>query len=384
MKARTLLLVVLLLLPGVAGLVLGLEGDRSRLVAAYLCGFLAVAVVPVGALFVLLIGNATNARWFVAVRRVTEDLAAAMPILVLLFLPILFWLPDLYPWARDPASLPPQIREHLAHKGAWLNPSGFMLRSLIYFAVLITFAELLRRASLLQTKAPIRWTLRLRAISFVALWPLALVVTFAGFDWVMSLDATFGSTILGIYLFAESVLTAVALVALIVCTADLRVDSRPAISPSHRHALGQLMLTFLIFWTYIAYSQFFIVYMGDLPEEVPFYLRRLDPPHLWVTLALLVLRFVVPFLLLLSRELKRRPRPLAAVAAWLVLGAWIDALHLVAPSVHPESGPGWAHLLTYLAMAALLGVFCTFRARRRPALAIDDPDFELSLRYQSG
>lgn len=300
---------------GLVLLVVGLLVDAPQALLSYLAAYAAAWSIAVGALILVMTCNITGARWFAPFRPLAEVVAGSTPVFVVLFLPIAIGLPTLYPWAAAGAG----------DRSVWLDPAFFLVRAVVYFAIWIAVGLLLRRWSPAHSGEPdARPDGRTRALSAGALPAVAFAFSFAAFDWLMSLAPHWFSTIYGVYVFAGGFLGALAFLAV----------ARPRTALDDCQKLGNLLLTFVVFWAYIAFSQFFIIWIADVPQEVAWYLPRLAGS--WGLLALLVLagQFALPFLLLLLRSVKRSPKALAAVGAWLLVMHYLDLYWLVLPQLH--------------------------------------------------
>jgi hypothetical protein len=371
---------------GAIGLALtaaGLAVDARRALYAYLVAFAYWLGIALGALILLSAFHASNARWPVVLRRFLEHLPAVLPLFAVLFLPLLLGRHLLFPWS-DPGALAGEALRALEHKRPYLNVPFFTARAAFYFAVWIAVAELLRRWSVRQDVAGgVALTRRQRRLGAGALPLLALTLSFAAFDWLMSIDPRFFSTIFGVYWFAGSFMAAFAVV--IVAAAATRADPTQFgahLSAEHFHSLGKFLLAFVAFWAYIAFSQFMLIWIANVPEEVPWYILRIRGGWLWVAVLLVVFHFVVPFFLLLSRELKRRPRALARVAAGLLLVHWVDLYWLVMPHLD-EAGPHLSpwDLFAFVGVGGVALAFLVHRMRGTLAVPVRDPYLDDSLRY---
>ncbi|MFT3917615.1 MAG: hypothetical protein QM704_27070 [Anaeromyxobacteraceae bacterium] len=224
-------------------------------------------------------------------------------------------------WVSPPAGLDPVMEHAIHHKHPYLNTAFFTWRAVGYFAVWIVVAWLLRSWSLEQDRSgDPGLTLKQRRLGAGALPLLALTMTFASFDWMMSLDPRFFSTIFGVYWFAGGFMCAFAVI--IIAAAMTRNDPNGFghhLSAEHLHSLGKFLLAFTAFWAYIAFSQFMLIWIANVPEEVPWYVLRINGGWKWVGAFLAIFHFLVPFFLLLSRDRKREPVRLARVAVWLLL-----------------------------------------------------------------
>ncbi len=381
-------LIVTSALAGVLGLLLlgfGYLGAPRHALFSYLTVYLYVLTLALGSLVLLFIGHVTRARWFVVMRRAPELFTALFPLLALLALPLLWQLPELYPWARPLDELPRHIASAVEEKRGYLSVPFFVLRAAGYLLFWIVTAELLRLWSRRQDHdddAALAW--RQRALSAGLLPAFAFTLTFASFDWIMSLTPTWYSNALGFYLFTGAFIGGLAL--LIVVGERARFSLRLARDSERSlfHVAGKLLLVAVILWAYIAFSQFFLMWIADLPEEVSWYAPRMRGEWGVVGVVLVVTHFALPFLALLSKPLKRRPRALSVVAWWLLGAHFIDLYWLVFPTLHPDG-----LYLDWMTPAALLGVgglcvaFTALRARGAALLPRRDPLLEAGLEYRT-
>lgn len=372
---------------GIVGLALcaaGAVADPRQAAFSYMAAFSAWLSVAIGALLMVMIAHLTNASWFVVLRRSAETVAATLPLFALLFVPILFVLPELYPWARPPAALDEHLREAVAAKGTYFERPFFVARAAAYFAVWTATALLLRHWSLRRDAdpadpAPVR---RQRALSALALPPVAFALTWASFDWLMSLAPEWVSTAFGVYWFVGGFVTALGLFALLAFV--LRRDGVLAeeLTESRVHALGKLMLTFVIFWAYIAYAQFFIIWIADIPAEAGWYLPRVTGSWRPVAVLLVIGHFVIPFAALLSWRLKRSPRALAAVGGWILAMHCVDAYWLVLPALHPAAAlPHWLDLAAFAGVGGVALALWAAGMSRGAAAPVGDPLWESGLEF---
>jgi hypothetical protein len=381
---------------GFAALGLGLAVDPDRTWLSYLMAFAFVFTISVGGLIFLMTGYATNARWMSVVRRATEAVALPLPALAVLFLPIVFGAAWLYPWQSPPPDLSSHDLEILRHRSAYLNLPFFTVRAAIYFVTLLIASFLLRRWSIrrdaqrgelppkddeIATEAVLA---RDRTFASAMLPPVALAFTFAGMDWIMSLQPIWYSTIFGFYLFGGGFLTAIALVTILSARIWQRERGSGVVTPHHFHALGRLMLAFTVFWTYIAFFQAMLIRIANKPNEVTFYLQRTSGGWAVFVYLLIFGHFVVPFLLLLPRSLKFRPRAMAAIGAWLVVMHLADIYWLIIPA-HVQ-GVWVVSWLDLAALAAVVGTAVAVAAWRQdgvPVIPPGDPFLARGATYRS-
>ena len=352
--------------------------DPRRAAFAYLAAFGVGVGGALGGLALLLIAHATHARWFVVLRRLAEALASTLPLHAVLFLPVALSLRTIYPWARPPKELDPEARHVVLAHAAWLTPRLFVARAYLCIATWIVVAWLLRRASLQGGEAGVA---RSRAIAAAALPVVALTVTLAAFDWFMSLDATWVSDVYGVYFFAGALASAVGLVAVLAWLARARGVLPAGVSAAHFHALGRVLLTAVAFWAYIAFCQALLVWMADLPREIPYYQARTEGEFRGLSIALAAAHFGVPFAALLSRPLKRRAGALALVGGWVVLAHALDVYWMVIPAM--RSGARLLDAAPIVLVIAASLAFGTWRFFAEPPIPTRDPDLARSLRYES-
>lgn len=386
---------------GFVALGLGLAVDPARTLRSYLMAFAFVFTVSVGGLILLMAGYATNARWMSVVRRATEAVVLPLPALVVLFVPIVFGAAWLYPWQSPPAGLSGHALEILRHRRAYLNLPFFTVRAAIYFLVLIVAGFLLRRWSVRRDAhlaelppagdevAAEAFLARDRTLASAMLPPVGLALTFAGIDWMMSLEPVWYSSMFGFYLFAGGFLTAIAVVTILTARLWTREDGSGVVTPHHFHALGRLMLAFVVFWAYIAFFQALLIRIANKPNEVTFYLQRVGCGWAVFVYLLIFGHFVVPFLVLLRRPVKFRPRVMAAVGAWLVVMHLVDIYWLVIPSPSPSPSPTGGGILSWLdlaALAAVVGTAVAVAAWRQDGIAVisrGDPFLARGAAYRS-
>jgi hypothetical protein len=339
--------------------------------------------IALGALILLGALHASSARWSVVLRRFVETVPQSLPLFALLFVPIALGMGRLFVWV-DPHGLQGELAHAVESKLPYLNPRAFLVRAVVYFVFWIAVAHLLRTWSVRQDSAGgIALTRRQRRLGTGALPFLALTLTFAAFDWMMSLDPRFFSTIFGVYWFAGSFMATFAVVILAAtATRDDPAAFGHHMNLEHFHSLGKFLLAFTAFWAYIAFSQFMLIWIANIPEEVPWYILRIDGGWRWVGAFLALFHFVVPFFLLLSRDLKRSPRALSAVAAWLLVAHWVDLYWLVMPHLHPDGPRPWIFDLTaFVGVGAAAAAFTLLRMRGAATVPVRDPHLEDSLRY---
>lgn len=365
----------------VAAVVVGLRSEPSRVWTDLLVtGFYFLALALAGLVF-LAIQYLAGAGWWTAVRRVPEALMALVPLAALPMLAVWLGRHTLYPWtrpevlAREPA---------VAAKAAYLNEPFFLVRMVLFLGVWSLFAVLLRRASLAQDGQPGLDHHR-RMVRLSALFIVVFAVTFslASFDWLMSLDPLWTSTLFAVYVFAGLFLEGIAAIALIVVRLRREEPLAGIVNASHLHDLGKLLFAFSIFWAYIWVCQYLLIWYGNISEEIPYYVIRTRGAWLPLFVLAPVLNWLLPFLVLLPRAAKRDPRVLAGAAAVVLAGRWLDLYLIAAPAVLPAPRLGALELLITAAYAGLFYLAGTRVLGRAPLLARNDPFLSESLSHHA-
>ncbi len=363
--------------------VTGLFVDPARVAAAYLVAYVSCLAIVLGTLAMIMIAHLTAATWFVVLRRQAEQVVATMPMFAVLVIPLLLSVRLLYPWARPDAAIAASVRAAVDAKAAYLNVPFFVVRAAVYLAVWVRLGELLRRASLAQdggTSEPIER--RMRIASATGLLAFALTVSFAAFDWMMSLTPAWYSTIYGVNYFAGGMVGALALLTVLVARARWGDELPYSVGADHFHALAKLLLTFVLFWVYIGFSQLIVIWSAEIPAERTWYVSRMRGG--WAILGGIVVagHFALPFCALLVRALKRSPVAMACIGSWLLLMHYLDIYWIVMPDA--PSSSRWGVVLDAGALMLVAGLASATWAVRRAAestIAAGDPNLTVSLAY---
>lgn len=369
-----------LLIASVVGILASIIGaflDRSQFAYSWLFAFAYFFTLCAGSLFWVLVHHAVDAEWSVVVRRVLETVASLLPILFLVFLPLLFVAPILWKWWGVPLGVDPILDK----KHAYLNIPFFVLRSCVYFGLLSGVALLLRSLSIRQdADGSTRHTVKMRKIAVAGIPCFALSLTFGAFDWLMGLDYHWFSTMWGVYIFAGAAGASMSMLVLIV-TALRSKGYLQFVTMEHYHIMGKLMLAFCVFWAYIGFSQYMLIWYANIPEETSYFIRRNIGSWNAMSLFLVVFRFFVPFVFLLLQATKKNPKYLCMVAGWLVFMQLVDIYIIVMPMLH-QSGfaPHILDLCALLAIGPLLGFLFLKRLGQHSLFPIRDPRLPESLR----
>lgn len=419
---------------GVVGAGAGFAADARRFAFSSLLGFAAVMTISLGSIFFILVQHLTGAGWSVTVRRTAEFLASGMIVVPLLLLPMaLAGTKHLYPWwghtagsaehaqamheasahaeggdpepgaahaheaheAKAVAGHAEHTPEHAMHertlekKRAFLNSPFFYGRMVVYFAIWIFLALALFRQSVAQdTDGDPRWTIKRERFATWAMFLFAFSLTFAGFDWFMSLEPNWYSTMFGVRVFASSVLISYAVIILITLGLRRAGVVGDEINVEHYHDLGKLMFGFLVFWAYVSFSEFMLIWYASIPEETIYYHRRWDSSW-WRTLSvsIVVLKFIVPFYLVISRNAKRNYGLIGLAAGWICVMHLVEMYYWVMPYYRDlgEMSLSFVGVTTDIAcIMAALGIYFAVVFRRmlnHPVIPIRDPRIGRALRF---
>ena len=302
---------------------------------AYLLGYMAWLGVALGSMAILMIRHLTGGGWGMVIRRILGAAMRCLPLMAVLFIPILFSLPKLYVWARPLDSVADKhLREHLQDiTKTYLTVPGFIIRAVIYLAIWNLLSSLLTKWSKEQDSPSSRDnTSRFKAVSGPGLILYAFTISFAAIDWVMSIDPSWISTIYGLLILIGELLSAMCFA---VVVERILVNYKPMselLKPDFVHDHGKWMLTFIMVWAYFSFSQWLIIWAGNLPDEITWYMRRLNGGWGFVGLILAVFQFAVPFVFLLSRPFKRDIRRLVWLAVWIMLMRYLDLFWIIEPN----------------------------------------------------
>lgn len=360
----------------------GAVSDPKQFAFSYLTAFAFVLSLAVGGLFWVMLHHLTGAGWSVVVRRFLEHFARALPWMALLFLPLVWGTTRLYEWsdatrcASDPVWLA---------KRAWFRVSFFWARSAVYLAAWAVLGPWLARLSARQDRTgDPGLTFRMQAVSAPGMILLGLTTTFAAFDWLMSLDYRWYSTIFGVYFWVNSILGSLAALTLVVLGFRASGFLRRTVTTEHLHDLGKLLFAFTILWAYVAFSQYFLIWYANQPEETAWFLRRRSGGWNGLSWLLLFGHFVVPFALLLPRAAKRSPAWLGLVAAWVLAVDYLDFYWLVMPELHAEGArPHWLDLAALAAVGSAFAAVVARACARHPLVPVGDPRLVESLVFRN-
>ena len=339
---------------------------------AYLLGFMAWLGVTLGCMAILMLQYMTGGAWGMVIRRLLEAGTRTLPLLVLLFIPILFGLPKLYVWARPAEIAEDKHLQEITH--AYLNFSGFLVRAIIYFTTWSVLVYFLNRWSAEQDN-PLTPDIsrRFSVLSGPGLVLYGFSMSFAAIDWVMSLSPHWISTIYPLIFLAGQVLSALGFVVAIETILFRYKPVSELLKPEHVHDHGKLILTFVMLWAYFSFSQWLIIWAGNLPEETSWFVRRLNGWWGLVGLFLAAFHFAVPFVLLLSRQFKRNVRTLVWLAVWLMFMRLVDLFWMIEPTFHPQLHVTVWDIVVPIGIGGLWLAYFFRNLKGRPLLPLHDP-----------
>jgi hypothetical protein len=373
---------VLAALISVIACVAGYLNDPVRFHRSYIVAFAYVAAAGLGAFFFVMVQYLTGSAWSVTMRRIMENIMFTLPACFLLFIPVAFGLKDIYPWMDRAMVLADPV---LKQKADFLNEKWFILRGCIMFALWSIWIFAIYYQSTKQDKER-----SARQMNIIARWSapgLFLVVvvgSLAAFDWLMSLEPKWYSTIFGLYILAGGALTFMSFVTLI-CLGFRRAGILDkSITREHYHDLGKWLFALTAFYTYMAFSQYLLIWYANLPEETIWYRHRMEGSWLGVSLAMPFIRFLIPFFVLLCRPAKRSLKMIAAIAIWSLVVEYIDLYWVVMPTYF-KTGPqiSWMDFATLAATLSVCALVFWSRFRKNKLAPVGDLRFEQSLHFEN-
>lgn len=359
---------------------LGYFIDSAQFYFSYLIAYVFWVSIGLGALFFVMLQHLTGAVWSLVLRRLTESIMIVLPYMFILFLPIVFGMHELYHWSR------PEVVQQdalISQKTGYLNVPFFLIRNAIYFTSWFLIARALYKTSIAQDQKPDHSQITtMRKVSAPGMVVFAITTSFAAFDWLMSLDAHWFSTIFGLYFFAGGFLSALAGTTLISILLAKQGVLQDVITREHYHDLGKLLFGFVIFWGYMAFSQYFLIWYANIPEETIWYLHRWEGSWKIFSLTLVFGHFLIPFLLLMGRSFKRNLTLLSLLSAWILIMHWID-LYWIAMPVHHHHGIhlSWLDFTLLGGMGAVfLGIFWQYFSSKR-IVPIGEQELDRSIQF---
>jgi hypothetical protein len=367
---------------GAVALILCIIGglfNADQFYRSYVWCYMLYIGLALGMTALLMLQYLTGGAWGVVIRRPCEAASRTLPLLLILFIPIVIGIPHLYQWshadivAHDPV---------LLHKRVYLNVPFFLIRTGLYFVGWMLIAHLLYRWSGDQDRGDMRAAGRLEAISGPGLIFFGFSVTFMAVDWILSINPHWFSTIFGLLFIAGEALSALAFLICLLVILSSRPPLSEVLTHRHMHDIGKLLLALVMVWAYFSYSQLLIVWSGDLPEEIPWYINRFAGGWQYIGIGLVLLHFVLPFALLLSRDLKRNFRLLSAVAGGVLVMRFVDLYWMVAPDFHKAHFTvSWMDFLLPIGLGGIWLAVFLWQLELRPLMPLGDPQLEEALEH---
>jgi len=367
------------LIAGVVGLLLSAIGaymDHSTFFQAYLTAFTFLTTIGLGGLFFVLVHHITGAYWGVVLRRVAENLAATLPIMGLAMIPLFFGMHDLFHWTHPEAVAQDAI---LQWKAPYLNTTFFIIRNVVYFAIWTWLTHGLRSLSLAQDEGNASTLVKMRRKAAGGTVLYALTVTLFAFDWLMGLDPHWYSTIFGVYVFSGGFLAALALLSIL---ANLLRNNGAGelVTAEHTHDLGKFLFAFTAWWGYIGAAQYFLIWYGNIPEETLWFIHRWE--HGWkpVSMFLALFHFVVPFVVLSFRAVKRIPVLILSAAGLFLVMHYVDHFWMINPTFNDHHfHVSWMHLSTLVGLGGIFTWWLFLNTGKAPVIPTGDPMLQKSI-----
>ena len=369
----------------IAGIVLGAIGfflEPERAAFSYLSSFMFLLSIGIGSLFLVALEYLAGADWSVPFRRISEFLSSVTPLLLIVSIPLLFNISDLFHWSHPEVVAEDEV---LRGKSPYLNVPFFLIRVVVIFGIWSLFYFLFTKNSRNQDITKDQSLTKRNIVMSAIFIPLfAISVTVAAVDWMMSLEPHWFSTVFGVYFFSGSVWGSLAALTLIVILLKEKGYLHPALKEDHYYSLGTLLFAFTCFWGYIAFSQYMLIWYADLPEENFWFLHRWSGGWEYFSLLLIVSHFIIPFGALLSYNSKTNPGRLKFISVWILAAHFLDLYWVIMPNMFAE-GQGyffsWIDFVFLVAVVGLIIVMFTVNAKKYNLVPIGDPKLQRGLDF---
>jgi hypothetical protein len=364
-----------------AGVIAGWVLDPKAFYQSYLVGFLMATGIVLGALFYVMVQFLTGSAWSVPMRRIAENLMATAPVLALLFVPVALGIHSLYEWSHTEHVMHDHI---LQQKAGYLNETWFLIRAAIYFVLWSLWAFMIYRHSTRQD-----YDKSLEHMHGASRWSapglLMFMVTgsLAAIDWIMSLEPHWYSTMWGIYYLSGAVLAFMAVWTLMSVYLQRTGTLGREITVEHFHDFGKWLFALTCFWAYISFSQYMLIWYGNIPEETIWFKHRKEGIWQWWFLMLVWGHFIVPFLILVARAAKRNLKLLTAMSVWLLLMEWADLYYMVIPAFRRQFAMHWLDFIAPFATLSAVGLVFWFRMRAHAVMPVGDPRLLQALEFEN-
>ncbi len=369
---------IIVLLIGVIFSVLAFFVDAQRASVNNLIAFLFITGIALGSLFLVALEYISGAVWSVPMRRIPEFLSGIIPYIPFFMLPLLFNLDDLFHWTHSQLL---EADELLKAKEPYLNVPFFITRTVISFLLWVLFYWLFSKNSQKQdSTAEERLTRNNIRLAAVFIPVFGLTVTLLAIDWAMSTEPHWYSTIIGVYFFAGIVISALAATTYIVIRL-FETQRLPFLVADHFYSLGALLFAFINFWAYIAFSQFLLIWYANLPEETFWFIKRWNGGWQYISILLILVKFVVPYLVLLPQEAKMNVTKLKFISLWLLIAQWIDLYWFIKPTYYSEFSFNWIDFCFPIVIVGFIVVIISRKSHKHNLIPVGDPKLERGLKF---
>ncbi len=358
--------------------VVGLVTNPAQFYQSYLMAYMFCLAIALGSLALGMVHQLSGGAWGLVLRRPIGAASRVLPVMALLFIPILFGMHHLYAWTHADVVAHDEV---LQQKQLYLNTTFFIVRAVLYFAIWNGLAYFLNAWGLEQDRTgDPRIAARMQRLSAGGLVLYVFTITFASFDWLMSLEPHWFSTIYGVLILGGQGLSTLAFMIVVLSWLSRRAPMDAILQRSHFHDIANLTLAFVMLWAYFAFSQYLIIWAGNLPHEIAWYVHRLHTGWRFIGLLLVAFHFFAPFLLLLSRAVKREPQAVIWVAVGILVVRLVDLFWLTAPEFHREGvHVSWLDLVLPISLFSIFVGCFIWQLRGRTLLPRHDPQFEEAL-----
>jgi hypothetical protein len=367
---------------GILGCIAGYFTNPARLFESYTVAFAYTSLIGLGAFFFVMVQFLTGSAWSVTMRRIMENVMITLPMGLILFIPVALGLREIYPWMNEQLMTTDPT---LKLKGSYLTHDFFIARTVVYFVLWSLWAGSIYRQSTKQdTERSVKQMYIASRWSAPGLFLAVAIGTLASFDWLMSLEPKWYSTIFGLVMLSGGALSFFSVVTL-VCLGFRRAGIlKNSITQEHYHDLGKWLLAMTSFYTYVAFSQYFLIWYANLPEETIWYRHRMVGSWLPVSLAMPFIRFIIPFGVLLCRPAKRSLKTIGFIAVWSLIVEYIDLYWIVMPTYFKNGPqPHWLDLATLLTTVSICGLVFWSRFRAHKMVPVGDLRLEQSLHFEN-
>ncbi len=367
---------------GIIGCIAGYFTNPARLFQSYTVAFAYTSLIGLGAFFFVMVQYLTGSAWSVTMRRIMENVMITLPVGLLLFIPIAMGVHEIYPWAN-----PEAIRSGamLGSKGTYLTPNFFIIRTVVYFFLWSLWAGSIYHQSTKQdTQRSVKQMYIASRWSAPGLFLAVAVGTLASYDWLMSLEPRWYSTIFGLIMLSGGALSFFSVVTLVCLAFRSAGILKNSITEEHYHDLGKWLLCMTCFYTYVAFAQYFLIWYSNIPEETIWYRHRMVGAWLPISLSMPFIRFIIPFCILLCRPAKRSLKVVGFIAVWSLVVEYIDLYWIVMPTYYKTGPqPHWLDLATLVTTVSICGLVFWSRFRAHKMVPVGDLRLEQSLHFEN-